>query len=54
MEGEKLKEPDDNGYWPETRKAVRFLIWTIVFIVVGMVVLSATGIQLSLLRGGGQ
>lgn len=50
-EREKGKEPDD-GYWPETRKAVRFLIWTIVFILVGMAVLSATGIKLSLGGGG--
>lgn len=50
-EGEKGKGADD-GYWPETRKAIRFLIWTIVFILVGMVVLSATGIKLSLGGGG--
>ena len=45
-EGKKNEDPDDNGYWPETRKAVRFLLWTLVFLFVGVVVLSATGIKL--------
>ena len=45
-EGKKGGEPDDNGYWRETRKAVRFLLWTLVFLFVGVVVLSTTGLKI--------
>ena len=38
MTDEKKKDPDD-GYWPATRAAIRFLLWTLVFLLVGLVVL---------------
>jgi hypothetical protein len=39
-EEEKYKEPIDSDLWPETRQAIRFLLWTLVFSLVGTVVIS--------------
>ena len=39
MTDEKKKDPD-GGYWPATKAAIRFLLWTLVFLLVGLVVLS--------------
>ncbi|SCY30643.1 hypothetical protein SAMN05216308_10782 [Nitrosospira sp. Nsp13] len=36
----------ENGLWPTTRATVRFLLWTIVFSLVGMAVISTTGFRL--------
>lgn len=47
------KDKDENGYWPETRKAVRFLLWTAAFALLGTIVLSATGAKLLLFGVGG-
>jgi hypothetical protein len=45
-EEEENEEPDSNGYWPITTKAVRFAIWTVVFSIVGAIVISFTGFHL--------
>lgn len=46
-EEEEKEEPDNtNGYWPITTKAVRFMIWTVVFSLVGATVISFTGFHL--------
>jgi hypothetical protein len=45
-EEEEDKEPDD-GYWPITRFAMRFALWTVVFSVIGAVVIAFTGFHFS-------
>lgn len=47
-EEKKGEEPDDSSYWPVTRVAIRFLLWTIVFSLVGMAVILVTGFHLVL------
>lgn len=42
---EEENEPD-NSHWSTTRTIVRFLLWTIVFSLVGMAVISTTGLRL--------
>ena len=47
MDEEKENEGVDDGYWPITRFAVRFAIWTVVFSVIGAIVISFTGFHFS-------
>ncbi|KIO50002.1 hypothetical protein SQ11_03665 [Nitrosospira sp. NpAV] len=47
-EEEKDKEPEDGNDGLETGKVGRFLFWTLVFSLVGTVVVSATGFRLVL------
>jgi hypothetical protein len=52
MEIEAMNEEEENqkandGYWPITRFATRFAIWTIVFSVIGAIVISFTGFHFS-------
>lgn len=47
-EEEKDERSENDSYWPETGKVGRFLLWTLVFSLVGMVVVSATGFRLVL------
>ena len=49
MKEEEKDEKSGNGnYWPEAGTVGRFLLWTLVFSLVGMVVVSATGFRLVL------
>lgn len=45
-EEEKYKQPIGSGLWPETRQAIRFLLWTIVFYLVGTALISTAGVHL--------
>ena len=47
MDEEEENEEVDDGYWPVTRFAMRFALWTIVFSVIGAIVISFTGFHFS-------
>jgi hypothetical protein len=47
MNEEEEKQEANDGYWPITRFAMRLAIWTIVFSVVGAIVISFTGFHFS-------
>jgi hypothetical protein len=47
MNEEEEKQEANDGYWPITRFAMRLAIWTIVFSVVGAIVISSTGFHFS-------
>jgi hypothetical protein len=47
MNEEEEKQEANDGYWPITRFAMRLAIWTIVFSVIGAIVISFTGFHFS-------
>lgn len=39
-EDEKYTAADDSDLWPETRQAIRFLLWTLLFLLAGSTAIS--------------
>jgi hypothetical protein len=47
MNEEEENQKANDGYWPITRFAVRFALWTVVFSIIGAIVISFTGFHFS-------